>query len=114
VSDCLFCSIAAGEIPAKLVHEDDVVVAFRDINPQAPTHILVIPREHIVSAAELTPAHDPLWARLLHVSQQLAVGDGIDQTGYRIVTNVGRDGGQTVGHLHLHLLGGRPMTWPPG
>ncbi len=114
MSDCLFCSIAAGDIPATLVHQDDVVVAFRDINPQAPTHILVIPREHIASAAELTAAQDPLWARLLHVSQQLAVSEDIDQTGYRIVTNVGRDGGQTVNHLHLHLLGGRAMTWPPG
>ena len=74
MSDCLFCSIAAGDIPATLVHQDDVVVAFRDINPQAPTHILVIPREHIASAAELTAAQDPLWARLLHVSQQLAGG----------------------------------------
>jgi histidine triad (HIT) family protein len=114
MNDCLFCAIAAGEVPATLVHEDDDVVAFRDINPQAPTHILVIPREHIGSAAELTPAQDPVWARLLHVAQQLADADGIDEKGFRIVTNVGRDGGQTVRHLHLHLLGGRPMTWPPG
>jgi histidine triad (HIT) family protein len=114
VTDCLFCSIAAGDIPADLVHEDDQVVAFRDINPQAPTHILVVPREHVRSAAELTPEHDALWARLLHVSQQLAAADGIAESGYRIVTNVGADGGQTVSHLHLHLLGGRPMSWPPG
>jgi histidine triad (HIT) family protein len=114
VSDCLFCSIAAGDIPAHLVHEDDVVVAFRDINPQAPTHILVIPREHIRSAAELTPAQDGVWARLLHVTQRLAAAEGIADSGYRVVTNVGSDGGQTVSHLHLHLLGGRPMSWPPG
>jgi histidine triad (HIT) family protein len=114
VTDCLFCSIAAGDIPATVVYEDDVVMAFRDINPQAPTHILVIPREHIGSAAELTPAQDPTWARLLHVSQQLAEREDIAQGGYRLVTNVGRDGGQTVDHLHLHLLGGRAMTWPPG
>ena len=114
MSDCLFCDIAAGDVPATLVHQDDVVVAFRDINPQAPTHILVIPREHIASAAQLTPAQDAVWARLLHVSQELAVAEGIDDSGYRIVTNVGRDGGETVDHLHLHLLGGRPMTWPPG
>jgi histidine triad (HIT) family protein len=114
VSGCLFCSIAAGDIPATVVHEDDVVMAFRDINPQAPTHILVIPREHIRSAAELTSAQDPTWARLLHVSQQLAGNEGIAQSGYRIVTNIGKDGGQTVDHLHLHLLGGRAMTWPPG
>ena len=114
VTDCLFCSIAAGEVPATLVHEDDIVLAFRDINPQAPTHVLVIPREHIRSAAELTPAQDPLWARLLHVGQRVAEADGIDESGFRIVTNIGRDGGQTVDHLHLHVLGGRPMSWPPG
>jgi histidine triad (HIT) family protein len=114
MSDCLFCSIVAREIPATFVHEDDTVVAFRDINPQAPTHILVIPREHVDSAADVTPAQDALWARLLHVAQQLAVSEGIDRTGFRIVTNVGSEGGQTVRHLHLHLLGGRHMTWPPG
>lgn len=114
MSDCLFCSIAAGEVPATLVHEDDLVLAFRDINPQAPTHVLVIPREHVRSAAELTPTQDPLWARLLHVSQRVAEADGIDESGFRIVTNIGRDGGQTVDHLHLHVLGGRPMSWPPG
>lgn len=114
MSDCLFCSIAAREIPAQLVHEDDLVVAFRDINPQAPTHVLVIPREHIRSVADLTRAHDPLWAALIHVSQQLAAAEGIAENGYRLVTNIGRDAGQTVDHLHLHLLGGRPMSWPPG
>ena len=114
MSDCLFCSIAAGDIPATRVHEDDDVVAFRDINPQAPVHILVIPREHIASAADLTPAQDPLWGRLLHVAQSLAETEEIDQDGYRIVTNIGANGGQTVNHLHLHLLGGRAMTWPPG
>jgi histidine triad (HIT) family protein len=114
MSDCLFCRIVAGEIPATFVHKDDTVVAFRDINPQAPTHILVIPREHVDSAADVTPAQDALWARLLHVAQQLAVSEGIDGKGFRIVTNVGSAGGQTVPHLHLHLLGGRHMTWPPG
>jgi histidine triad (HIT) family protein len=114
MNDCLFCAIVVGDIPATRVHEDDAVIAFADINPQAPTHILVIPREHIGSAAELTPAHDALWARMLHVAQELARSEGIESRGYRIVTNVGPDGGQTVRHLHLHLLGGRPMTWPPG
>lgn len=114
MKDCLFCGIVAGEVPSTRVHEDDAVIAFRDINPQAPTHILVIPREHIDSAAEVTPAQDWIWARLLHVAQELARSEGIDRDGFRIVTNVGRDGGQTVRHLHLHLLGGRPMTWPPG
>ncbi|HEY7927166.1 MAG TPA: histidine triad nucleotide-binding protein [Candidatus Dormibacteraeota bacterium] len=114
MNDCIFCAIAKGDIAADRVHQDDEVVAFRDTNPQAPTHILVIPREHIDSAAELTPAQDPLWARLLHVAQQIADSEDIDESGYRLVTNVGVNGGQTVHHLHLHLLGGRPMTWPPG
>jgi len=114
VTACLFCSIAAGEVSASFVHQDELVIAFRDINPQAPTHILVVPREHIVSAAELSAVQDPVWARLLHVSQQLAAAEGIVESGYRIVTNVGRDAGQSVSHLHLHLLGGRAMSWPPG
>jgi histidine triad (HIT) family protein len=114
MSDCIFCAIAAGDIAADRLYQDDDVVAFRDTNPQAPTHILVIPREHIGSAAELTPEQDPLWGRLLHVAQQLAEDEGVDQSGFRLVTNVGVNGGQTVHHLHLHLLGGRPMRWPPG
>jgi histidine triad (HIT) family protein len=114
MSDCIFCAIAAGDIAADRLYQDDDVVAFRDTNPQAPTHILVIPREHIGSAAELTAAQDPLWGRLLHVAQQLAEDEGVDQSGFRLVTNVGVNGGQTVHHLHLHLLGGRPMRWPPG
>ena len=114
MSDCLFCDIVAGTVPATLVRRDDDVIAFRDINPQAPTHVLVIPREHIVSAAELTPAQDHLWGRLLHVAQSIADDEGQTDAGYRLVTNVGRNGGQTVPHLHLHLLAGRRMTWPPG
>ena len=114
MSDCIFCGIVAGTVPASLVRRDDDVVAFRDVNPQAPTHILVIPAEHLVSAAELTPAQDHIWARLLHVAQSIADDEGLDADGYRIVVNVGRHGGQTVDHLHLHLLGGRQMTWPPG
>ena len=114
MTDCLFCAIAARDVPADVVFEDDLVIAFRDINPQAPTHILVIPRQHVGSAAELTHADDPLWARLLHVTQQLAIADGVAADGYRVLTNIGSDGGQTVRHLHLHLLGGRHMTWPPG
>lgn len=113
-NNCLFCSIVAGDVPATIVHRDDDIVAFRDINPQAPTHVLVVPTEHIDSAAELTPAQDHLWARLLHVAQSIADDEGLDGEGWRVVVNVGRNGGQTVGHLHLHLLGGRQMTWPPG
>ena len=112
MSDCLFCRIAAGTVPATIVHSDDDVVAFRDVDPKAPTHVLVTPREHLASAAELTPAHDALWARMLHVAQDVAQADG--RSDYRIVVNVGPQAGQSIEHLHLHVLGGRPMDWPPG
>jgi histidine triad (HIT) family protein len=112
-ADCLFCRIAAGEIPADCVHEDDEVIVFRDINPQAPTHVLAIPRRHIGSADDLTDADGPLLARLFGALQRVAQEAGLD-TGYRIVTNVGAESGQSVLHLHLHLLGGRSMSWPPG
>jgi histidine triad (HIT) family protein len=114
MSDCIFCSIAAHEVPATFVREDDQVLAIRDVNPQAPVHVLVMPRDHIESVAELTPAQDGLWGRMLHVAQSIAEDEGIDETGFRLVVNNGKNGGQTVDHLHLHLLGGRPMTWPPG
>jgi len=114
VADCLFCRIVAGEIPSDRVHEDDQVIAFRDIAPRAPTHILVIPRAHIASAAELTEADGPLLGRLFGAAAQVAREQGIADDGYRLVTNVGRWGGQTVDHLHLHLMGGRPFDWPPG
>ncbi len=114
VETCLFCRIAAGEIPADRLHEDDLVVAFRDIAPRAPTHILLIPRRHIASAAELTEADGPLLARLFRVAADLARSEGIAEGGYRLVSNVGRWGGQTVDHLHLHLMGGRAFVWPPG
>jgi histidine triad (HIT) family protein len=114
MSDCPFCKIAAGEAPARIVHSDDEVVAFHDNKPQAPTHVLVIPREHITSADELTPAQDGLWGRLLHVAQSVVHENGDADAGYRLLTNVGRNGGQTVDHLHVHLLGGRQLTWPPG
>lgn len=112
--DCLFCGIAAGDIPSDQVHGDETVVAFRDIAPRAPTHILLVPREHIRSAAELTDDHAPIVGHLFAVAAQLARAQGIADAGYRIVTNVGRGAGQSVDHLHLHLMGGRPMTWPPG
>jgi histidine triad (HIT) family protein len=111
--NCLFCKLVAGEIPSDRVHEDDEVVAFRDINPQAPTHVLAIPRRHIADARALTEGDGPLLGRLFAVLRDIAEHEGLD-TGYRIVTNVGPDAGQTVFHLHLHLLGGRPMSWPPG
>lgn len=112
--ECLFCRIAAGEIPSKQVVADDTVMAFHDIAPRAPTHILLIPRDHIRSAAELTDADAPIVGHLFAVAAQVARDQDIADAGYRIVTNIGRGGGQTVDHLHLHLMGGRSMTWPPG
>ncbi len=113
-SDCLFCRIVAGEIPATRLHEDEEVIAIRDVAPQAPTHVLVLPRRHVRSLADLTDGDAPLVGHLVTVATRLARAEGVDAAGYRIVANVGREGGQTVAHLHLHLLGGRPMTWPPG
>lgn len=113
-ADCLFCRIAAGEIPARLAHEDDLVVAFHDIVPKAPTHVLVIPREHIGSAADLDETRGPLLGRMFAVAAQVARDEGLAERGYRVVTNVGDDAGQSVHHLHLHLLGGRSLAWPPG
>ena len=113
-SDCLFCRIAAGEVPATVVHEDDLVVAIRDIAPRAPTHILLMPRAHIASALELTAADAPVLGRLFEVAADLARSEGIDQSGYRLVSNVGRSAGQSVDHLHVHLMGGRDFDWPPG
>ena len=111
---CLFCRIVAGEIPATLVHDDDLVVAIRDIAPRAPTHVLFLPRVHIRSADELTEADGPLLGRLFSAAAAFARAEGVAANGYRMVMNVGTWGGQTVDHLHLHLLGGRSMTWPPG
>ncbi|HEX5015682.1 MAG TPA: histidine triad nucleotide-binding protein [Candidatus Limnocylindrales bacterium] len=112
--NCLFCKIAAGDIPSDKVHEDEAVVAFRDIAPRAPTHILVIPRDHIASAADLTETDAPLLGKLFGTIAEIARREGIADSGYRLVSNVGRWGGQTVDHLHIHLLGGRAFQWPPG
>ncbi len=114
MSDCLFCRIIAGEIPATVVHSDDLVVAVRDVAPRAPTHVLLLPREHIASAADLTEAHGPLLGRLFAVAADIARTEGIAEKGYRLTSNVGRYGGQSVAHLHVHLMGGRPFGWPPG
>ena len=113
-ADCLFCRIVAGTIPADRLHEDDLVVAIRDIAPRAPTHILLMSRRHIASAADLTDADGPMLGRLFAVAADLARADGIADDGYRLVSNVGRWGGQTVDHLHFHLMGGRAFEWPPG
>jgi histidine triad (HIT) family protein len=112
-SDCLFCRIVAGSIPAKRVYEDELCLCFADINPQAPTHLLIIPKEHIASTAEAEQEHAALLGHMVARAAEVARGAGLNR-GYRIVINTGDDGGQTVDHLHLHLLGGRHMSWPPG
>lgn len=114
MADCLFCRIVAGEVPAEVVHADDLVVAIRDISPRAPTHLLLLPRRHIASATELTEADGAMLGRLFAVGAELARREGLAERGYRLVTNVGRESGQSVNHLHVHLLGGRRMGWPPG
>lgn len=111
---CIFCKIAAGEVPAQKVAETDHVLAFRDIHPQAPTHVLLIPKQHVAdSAADLGADHGAVLAELFALAAQVAREERLDQ-GWRLVTNVGRGAGQSVHHLHVHLLGGRPMRWPPG
>jgi histidine triad (HIT) family protein len=112
--DCLFCGVAGGQVPATLVHEDDDLVAFRDINPQAPVHILIIPRQHIASLEAAGDEHADLLGRLLLTARDLARSEGLADDGYRAVLNIGADGGQTVHHIHLHLVGGRALGWPPG
>jgi histidine triad (HIT) family protein len=112
--NCLFCRISAGEIPADIVRRTPEVVAFRDINAQAPTHILLIPRKHIPSVSELAPEDAEVMGKLFLMAQELAREEGIEDGGYRMVVNAGADAGQTVLHIHLHLLGGRGMAWPPG
>ncbi len=112
--DCLFCKIIAGDIPSAKVYEDDKVYAFRDIEPQAPVHILIIPKAHIASANELTEENASIVGHIFAVAAKIAKDEGIADGGYRIVNNCGQDGGQTVGHLHFHMLGGRSLQWPPG
>ena len=114
MSDCLFCKIVEKKISAKLVHEDDHTLAFDDINPQAPVHSLVIPKRHVVAVQDLGTGEESLLARLLLSCTRVAAIKGIRDSGYRLVTNTGRDAGQTVAHLHFHVLGGRHMAWPPG
>ena len=112
--DCIFCKIVQGKLPAKIAFQNDELIAFHDINPAAPTHILIIPRQHIASTAEITDQSGPLVGRMVLAAAQLAREQNIEKSGYRIVTNTGPDAGQSVHHLHLHLLGGRHMAWPPG
>ncbi|HLI26164.1 MAG TPA: histidine triad nucleotide-binding protein [Chloroflexota bacterium] len=114
MTDCLFCRIVSGELTSSVVYHDEQVTAFRDIRPQAPTHILIVPNEHLTSTEEVRPEHIPLMGRLIHLAGELARQEGIAASGYRLVLNTGPDAGQSVGHLHLHLLGGRRFGWPPG
>ena len=114
MTDCLFCKIADGRIPAKKVHEDADTVAFEDINPQAPVHLLVIPKVHVARTTELGPEHDAVVGKLVRVAARLATEREVAQGGFRVVMNTNADAGQTVFHLHLHLLGGRKLGWPPG
>ena len=109
--DCLFCKIAAGQIPSSKVYEDDTVYAFRDIAPQAPVHVLIIPKEHIASLQEMDEKHNALLGHMFAVAREIAVSEGVDKTGYRIISNVGDDAGQSVKHLHLHLIGGKQLKW---
>jgi histidine triad (HIT) family protein len=114
MTDCLFCKIVAREIPGSIVYEDDHLLAFNDINPQAPTHVLLVPKRHIASLNDLTPGDDQIVGELARRAAAIAKERGIAAKGYRTVLNTNRDAGQTVFHIHMHLLGGRSMKWPPG
>jgi histidine triad (HIT) family protein len=114
VTDCLFCKIVAGQIPATLVFQNDHVVAFKDITPRAPTHVLIVPRRHLPSLNDLAPEDDALVGEMVRTAAAIAKQEGLSDRGYRTVFNCNADAGQTVFHIHLHLLGGRPMSWPPG
>lgn len=111
---CLFCSISEKTIPADIVFEDEKVIAFRDINPQAPSHLLIIPRLHISTLNEILPEHNYLIGHMFQTAKALALQEGVQDNGYRLVMNCNNDGGQTVFHIHLHLLAGRHLNWPPG
>jgi len=112
--DCLFCKIIKGKVPANIVNQSEHALAFRDINPQAPVHVLIIPKEHISSSRDLSEENIHYLSEMAFLSQDVALKEKITQDGYRWVINTGNNGGQTVGHIHMHLMGGRNMTWPPG
>ena len=111
---CIFCRIGRGEIPATIVYEDDTTLAFRDLDPKAPVHVLVIPREHIASVTDVTAAHAAALGRLFIAARTVAEQEGLAHSGYRLVVNAGSDAGQSVDHIHMHVLGGRRLSWPPG
>jgi histidine triad (HIT) family protein len=112
--DCLFCKIVGGQIPATIVHRAERVTVFRDINPQAPTHVLIVPNQHVAGTEVLEPQHDALVGELVRTARELARQEGLSERGYRLVINTGPDAQNSVPHLHVHLLGGRAMGWPPG
>lgn len=112
--DCLFCKIIKGDIPSKKVYEDDDVFIFEDISPQAPVHVLVVPKKHISTILEAGPEDNELIGKMFQAANSIAKEKGIDERGFRLVMNCNRESGQTVFHIHLHMLGGRPMHWPPG
>ncbi len=114
MTECLFCKLISGDIPADIVYQDDEVFAFRDISPQAPTHILVIPKQHIATINDADESHQALLGKLVLTAQTLAKEQGLADAGYRLVMNCNQDGGQMVYHIHLHLLAGRALSWPPG
>jgi histidine triad (HIT) family protein len=114
MSDCIFCKIGAGEIPSDKVFEDDSILAFRDIQPQAPTHIVIIPKRHIETMNDFTEADSGLISDMMLACKRIAAEQGLSENGYRIVINCNSDGGQSVSHIHAHVLGGRRMSWPPG
>ena len=114
MSDCIFCKIANGEIPTDTVYENEFVRAFRDADPQAPTHVLVVPKVHVQSVSQLTQEDGELMLAMLDAVQAVVKSEGIGEAGYRLVANTGEQGGQSVPHLHIHVLGGRDMKWPPG
>ena len=112
--DCIFCKIVAGQIPAAIVLQNDQVTAFRDVNPQMPTHILIVPNQHIANTEALEPEHDVVVGSVVRAAREIARQERLSERGYRLVINTGPDANNTVAHLHLHLLGGRTMSWPPG
>jgi histidine triad (HIT) family protein len=113
MTECIFCRVARGGVQAERLFEDEFVVAFRDIHPVAPTHVLVIPKQHVTAAWELDQSHGFMLARMFIAANEVATKEGIDDSGYRLVINVGKDAGQSVNHLHMHMVGGKLMGWPP-
>ena len=114
MTDCIFCKIISGDIPGDIIYQNDDVLAFRDLNPQAPTHVLVIPKKHVSTINDIQPEDAELVGKMFLAAQQIAKDEGIDESGYRTVMNCNAGAGQTVFHIHLHVLGGRGMSWPPG